>query len=116
MSEMDKQLPPYFKEYLEQKFTALHDAIRDNKKAHDEDIVDMAKTLDEVRLEQKWASGMIKGAVGGLAVISVAGVVLSLYFKTLNRQQIEEAIQAQKIYIATEVVDILEDKYNLKIK
>lgn len=109
MSEMDKQLPPYFKEYLEQKFTELHTAIQTNKK--DTDI-----EISELKNEQKWTSGMIKIAIGGLSVISIAGVVFLSFFKTLNKQQIQEAIKENKNDIANEVVVIIENKYNLEVK
>lgn len=47
MSDESKQIPPYFKEYLELKFKELHNAIAINKEEHTKDILDINQKTKE---------------------------------------------------------------------
>lgn len=79
-------LPPYFKEYMEQKFNELHQKIDTVFDQHDTEI-------EEIRKDVSWLKQKIWMALGALAVISVVGGVFATYFKELNKNQLQEAIQ-----------------------
>lgn len=71
-------LPPYFKEYMEQKFNELHQKIDTVFDKHDTEI-------EEIRKDVSWLKQKIWMALGALAVISVVGGVFATYFKELNK-------------------------------
>lgn len=118
---MPEQLQTYFKEFLNEKFDSLHEKIDGVMQTHTNEMIVFSKRLDgvdkrldDVDREQKWQGSKIWLAIGGISVIGVSGFVFSLYFKTLNKQQIEEAIGSQKTHVVNQVVETLEEKYDLR--
>lgn len=102
-----QDLPPFFKEYMEQKFSELHTEIHETK----EDV--------------KWLNQKVWMAMGALGVISMVGGIFVYYFKTLNKAQIEEAIrplqaQTQKAQMSSESTDEtlkkIITKYDLEVQ
>lgn len=99
-----QDLPPFFKEYMEQKFnfstelmeqrfTELHNKIDSKFSTHDEDILGIKKEIHETKEDVKWLNQKVWMAMGALGVISITGGIFVYYFKTLNKAQIEEALR-----------------------
>lgn len=99
-----QDLPPYFKEYMEQKFNfstelieqrfiELHNTINSTFTSHDNEILDIKKEIHETKEDVKWLNQKVWMAMGALGVISMVGGIFVYYFKTLNKAQIEEAIR-----------------------
>jgi len=86
-------LPPYFKEYMEQKFNELHQKIDTVFNQHDTELSDIREKLNAVEKETRWNSQKIWMALGALAVISIVGGFFATYFKELNKNQINESLQ-----------------------
>lgn len=99
-----QDLPPFFKEYMEQKFNfstelieqrfiELHNTINSTFTSHDNEILDIKKEIHETKEDVKWLNQKVWMAMGALGVISMVGGIFVYYFKTLNKAQIEEAIR-----------------------
>ena len=88
-----QDLPPYFKDYMEQKFNELHTKIDSVFETHDHEIIDIRNEIHETKNDIKWLNQKVWMAIGALGVISITGGVLALYFKVMNKQQIQEAVQ-----------------------
>lgn len=116
-----QDLPPYFKEYMEQKFNfstelieqrfiELHNTINSTFTSHDNEILDIKKEIHETKEDVKWLNQKVWMAMGALGVISMVGGIFVYYFKTLNKAQIEEVIrplqaQTQKAQMSSESTD-----------
>lgn len=87
-----QDLPPFFKEYMEQKFNELHTKIDSVFETHDEDILGIKKEIHETKEDVKWLNQKVWMAMGALGVMSMVGGIFVYYFKTLNKAQIEEVI------------------------
>jgi hypothetical protein len=88
-----QDLPPFFKEYMEQKFSELHTKIDSVFQTHDNEIIGIKNEIHDTKQDIKWLNQKVWMAMGALCVISIAGGIFASYFKTLNKQQIEEAIK-----------------------
>ncbi len=91
-----QDLPPYFKEYMEQKFNELHSKIDSVFETHDNEIVEIKNEIHETKIDIKWLNQKVWMAIGALGVISIVGTVFASYFKVMNKQQIQEAIEPLK--------------------
>lgn len=88
-----QDLPPFFKEYMEQKFSELHTKIDSVFETHDNQIIGIKNEIHSTKEDIKWLNQKVWMAMGALGVISIAGGIFASYFRTLNKQQIEEAIE-----------------------
>lgn len=99
-----QDLPPFFKDYMEQKFNfstelmeqrfaELHNKIDSKFLTHENDIISIKNEIHSTKEDIKWINQKVWMAMGALCVISIAGGIFAGYFKTLNKQQIEEAIK-----------------------
>ena len=88
-----QDLPPFFKEYMEQKFNELHTKIDSVFETHNNEILDIKKEIHETKEDVKWLNQKVWMAMGALGVISMVGGIFVYYFKTLNKAQIEETIR-----------------------
>ena len=52
-----------------------------------------SKKFNQTKEDIKWINQKVWMAMGALCVISISGGIFAGYFKTLNKQQIEEAIK-----------------------
>lgn len=91
-----QDLPPFFKEYMEQKFNELHSKIDSVFETHDNEIVEIKNEIHEIKKDTRWLSQKVWMAIGALGVISIVGTVFASYFKVMNKQQIQEAIEPLK--------------------
>ncbi len=89
-------IPPYFKEYMEQKFNDLHSKIDNALKSHDSDFMAQSQRIDKLDAEVRWANQKIWIAIGALSVMGLAGTFFASYFKQLNQVQLEETITPLK--------------------
>ena len=88
-----QELPDYFERYMEQKFSELHTKIDSVFKTHDSEIIEIKNDIHSTKEDIKWLNQKVWMAIGALSVVSVVGGIFASYFKTINRQQIEEAIK-----------------------
>lgn len=88
-----QELPPYFKEYMEQKFSELHARFDSTISMHKDKFEEIEKDVSEIKKDTRWLNQKVWMAIGALGVISIAGGVLASSFKLINKQQIQEAIQ-----------------------
>jgi len=88
-----KDIPPYFKEYMEQKFSELHLKFDESMSMHKDKFDEIEMDIAEIRKDTRWLSQRVWMAIGALAVMSIAGGILASYFRVMNMQQIQEAIQ-----------------------
>jgi len=91
-----QDLPPFFKEYMEQKFNELHSKIDSVFETHNNEIVEIKNEIHEIKKDTRWLSQKVWMAIGALGIISIAGTVFASYFKVMNKQQIQEAIEPLK--------------------
>lgn len=105
---MEKELPKYFTEYLEEKFSSLGNLISDNSKITQDRLNELEKT-------QKMHSYYIWFAMGGIVLIFSTGFLFSSLFKAYDQQQIEEILTSKNSEIAQSVVDTLTQRYSIKI-
>lgn len=87
-------IPPYFKEYMEQKFRAVDEQFGDIKNKLDNALNNHDKEIDELRKDVQWLNQKVWMALGALVIISLVGGVFAAYFKELNKNQIHEALQS----------------------
>lgn len=85
---MKNDLPPYFKEYFEEKFTGLDMTIKKAFDTYDKEIADLNSSV--TFLNQKYWI-----AIGALAIISIVGGTFAFMFKELNKNQIIDAVGTQ---------------------
>lgn len=120
-----QDLPPYFKEYMEQKFSELHIKIDSVFETHNNEILDIKKEIHETKEDVKWLNQKVWMAMGALGVMSMVGGIFVYYFKTLNKAQIEEVIhplqaQTQEAKTTAENTDLTLQKiitnYNIKVQ
>ena len=90
---MNSELPSYFEKYFEEKFGNFEKNFRELNEKIDDKIGTMQLEIHEIKRDTKWLSQKIWMALGGLGVITLFGTVFVTYFKTLNREQIQEAVQ-----------------------
>jgi len=88
-----QDLPPYFKEYMEQKFNELHVRLDSSSLMHQDKFGEIERDILEIKKDTRWLSQKVWMAIGALGVISIIGGVLASYFKVMNKQQIQEAVQ-----------------------
>jgi len=105
-----QDLPPYFKEYFEEKFDNLNANIKDLSANYDNKIGVLEK---DVRfLNQKYWI-----ALGALTIISIVGGTFAFMFKELNKRQIIDAI-GEQITPVKKDVDLIQktlSDYDIKV-
>lgn len=99
-------IPPYFKEYLEQKFNELHKKIDSVFKEHDAEIIEIKTDVIDVKKDVKWLNQKVWMAIGALTIISVVGGIFVGYFKQLNKAQVTEAVKESIDPTKQQVVNI----------
>ena len=92
---MQENLPPFFKEYMEQKFTELHAKIDSFSKDHHDEIERVKDDVNGVKQDIKWLNQKVWMAMGALTIISIVGGIFAAYFKQLNKAQISEVVSEE---------------------
>lgn len=85
-------LPPYFKEYMEQKFKAVDEQFIDIKTTLNNSLNNHDSEISDLKNEVKWLNQKVWMAIGALTVISLVGGIFAAYFKQLNKAQISEVV------------------------
>ena len=85
-------LPPYFKEYMEQKFKAVDEQFVDIKGTLNTALNNHDSEISDLKEEVRWLNQKVWMAIGALTVISLVGGIFAAYFKQLNKAQISEVV------------------------
>jgi len=105
---MGNDLPKYFKEYMEQKFSEIHTRFDDSEEQTKEKLLSVSKDVDLLKENSDWVNKKIWMAVGGIAIIAAFGTYFAVSFKKLNELQLNAQLEPIKTDIRT-VMSAMED-------
>lgn len=87
-------LPPYFKEYMDGKFSDIDKQLGGINNRLDSALQTQDNVIQDLRDDVKWLNQKVWMALGALAIISLVGGIFAFYFKELNKAQIYSALQS----------------------
>lgn len=88
-------LPPYFKEYMEEKFKSI-----------DEQLNQVTCKLDDLKTDTKWLNQKVWMALGAIVVLSAGAGIFIAFFKQVNQENIHTAVK-QALSDDTRLQDLL---------